>query len=407
MNILLLGNGFDLYHKLPTRYDNFLNTVNYLCYIPYDGFNTVADVFNNKYIQGNDPFVQECFLAHKESYEKSVLNKSEIAEMVDLARRNLWFKYLVKTYNNREKWIDFEKEIAHVLDVFKHFFKSITPYMNYNYLDNSQYFVIQQFDFFSCSYDSGKSNGPNKQVYSKYILEYPFGSGVKVVNKAKIVKDLLNQLHELAKILKLYLKIFVEKPLCYIKETNLNRCPAIAYIDKTVTFNYTTSYEKFYNSNSIFHIHGDVEKKIILCINADNSDNLESIDTAFVEFKKYFQRTQYNTDNEYLSWFNELNDRYEDLSLVVMGHSLDITDKDIIVEIFNKMNEIIILYHNEDAKATYITNLIKIFGKEDFDKLKTQRKLTFCSLNMDFTEYLKHREMLSQKHFIDNILNAV
>lgn len=407
MNILLLGNGFDLYHKLPTRYDNFLHTVNHLSSVANEDFNTIADVFENKDIQENDPFIQECFLAHKEAYEKSVLNKNEMSEMVDLARRNLWFKYLVKTYNNHEKWIDFEKEIAHVLDVFKHFFKSITPYMNYNHLDNSQYFVIQQFDFFSCSYDSGKFNGPNKQVYSKYILEYPFSSGVKVVNKAKIVKDLLNQLHELAKILKLYLKIFVEKPLCYIKETNLNRCPAIAYIDKTVTFNYTTSYEKIYNSNSIFHIHGDVEKKIILGINADNSDNLESIDTAFVEFKKYFQRTQYNTDNEYLSWFNELNDRYEDLSLVVMGHSLDITDKDIIVEIFNKMNEIIIFYHNEDAKATYITNLIKIFGKEDFDKLKTQRKLTFCSLNMDFTEYLKHRKMISQKHFIDTILNAV
>lgn len=30
MDILLLGNGFDLYHKLPTKYINFLNTVKFL-----------------------------------------------------------------------------------------------------------------------------------------------------------------------------------------------------------------------------------------------------------------------------------------------------------------------------------------------------------------------------------------
>ena len=30
MNVFLLGNGFDLYHKLPTKYINFLNTVEFL-----------------------------------------------------------------------------------------------------------------------------------------------------------------------------------------------------------------------------------------------------------------------------------------------------------------------------------------------------------------------------------------
>ena len=30
MNVLFLGNGFDLFHKLPTKYINFLNTVDSL-----------------------------------------------------------------------------------------------------------------------------------------------------------------------------------------------------------------------------------------------------------------------------------------------------------------------------------------------------------------------------------------
>ena len=84
-----------------------------------------------------------------------------------------------------------------------------------------------------------------------------------------------------------------------------------------------------------------------------------------------------------------------------MGHSLDITDKDIIVELFRKMNEINILYHNEETKSTYITNLIKMFGKEEFDTLRKQRKLNFLSLDMDFTDLIKRREESSFGRIIE------
>lgn len=30
MNIFLVGNGFDLYHGLPTKYENFLHTMEYI-----------------------------------------------------------------------------------------------------------------------------------------------------------------------------------------------------------------------------------------------------------------------------------------------------------------------------------------------------------------------------------------
>ena len=66
-----------------------------------------------------------------------------------------------------------------------------------------------------------------------------------------------------------------------------------------------------------------------------------------------------------------------------MGHSLDITDRDIIEELFQNASEIVILYHNFDAKKSYIANLIKIFGKDGFDMLKKDKKLSFVSLNDD------------------------
>lgn len=64
--------------------------------------------------------------------------------------------------------------------------------------------------------------------------------------------------------------------------------------------------------------------------------------------------------------------------------------QDIIIELFDHAREIYVLYHNEEAKKSYIANLIKIFGKQRFDDLRRNKNLTFYSLNMDFTNFADH-----------------
>ena len=61
----------------------------------------------------------------------------------------------------------------------------------------------------------------------------------------------------------------------------------------------------------------------------------------------------------------------------VYGHSLDTTDRDIIVELFDLSKEIRIYYHNADALGSYINNLVTIFGKQAFDKLREEKNLHF------------------------------
>ena len=51
--------------------------------------------------------------------------------------------------------------------------------------------------------------------------------------------------------------------------------------------------------------------------------------------------------------------------------------------------EIIILYHNFDAKKSYLANLVRLFGKEGFDGLRKKKKLTLLSLHQDFTSVKK------------------
>jgi len=67
--------------------------------------------------------------------------------------------------------------------------------------------------------------------------------------------------------------------------------------------------------------------------------------------------------------------------LEIIGHSLDITDKDIIVDMFQLATTIKIYCHNHSAIGSYIRNLIAIFGKNRFDSIRESKQLEFVLLN--------------------------
>ena len=96
--------------------------------------------------------------------------------------------------------------------------------------------------------------------------------------------------------------------------------------------------------------------------------------------KKYYQIVFYGTDLTYLRKMQDLkaSKKYDSgHTLYVIGHSLDETDKDMIVELFDVASKIIVLYHDKKAVARYIRNLVRIYGKDRFDKVRVEKKLTF------------------------------
>lgn len=399
MNILLLGNGFDIYHKLPTKYHNFLNVVNYLICNEDVEFNTIGEVFIDKELQKEDPFVAECYKRHYTAYEKTVLDNKDIRKIILLCKNNFWFKYLLKSFNKDIGWIDFEREISFVLKCFKQFLDTCrTSFELYSFNDNGYGYIIKSFNFF---FDELKRNdlldGFYYEVKKEFTIEYPLGSGNVVVNKEKLIDHLVSEMADLARALQLYLKCFVESSFQLIKqESSYERCEAISNIDYTVTFNYTNTYEHLYLKNTATHMHGNLQDRIILGVNPDEMDELENIDTLLIPFKKYFQRVLLGTDDEFWSKLNEIKEEQHEILLIVMGHSLDITDKDIIVKLFEMSDEICILYHDEQARGSYISNLVKIFGKTEFDKIRQTQSLRFLPLDMDFTDFT---EELSSKAF--------
>lgn len=397
-NILLLGNGFDLYYNLPTKYADFLHVVDFLQKHRKDSFETIGSVFSQQTLQNTDPFIKVCYDAHTQTYDSTLLMQDDIDEIIRLTEKNIWFEYLKNVFNKDVGWIDFEREIGLVLGCFEKALKKSTFFVFHS---DEQYekYTLQNFKFFVDKAPSGKVVTPGAYEINKdFRMEYPLGSKQEAINKEKVIDKLYEELCGLSKALKLYLTCFVENAYDLLKNDGTwTRIDFFSHIERAVTFNYTNTYENLYFNNAAFHIHGNTKDEIVLGVNPDDSDNIDSIDTTFVCFKKYYQRTLFDTDGDYLRYINDLIDTKMPYRLFTMGHSLDITDKDVIEVLFRNASEIVVLYHNFDAKKSYIANIIKNFGKADFDMLKKDKKLSFVSINDDLQSIKASLSQESQK----------
>lgn len=404
MNILLLGNGFDLYHGLPTKYVNFLNTVSYLANSSQKDIKTVGDVFGKTELHKNDRGIASSYQKYKATYDKVPLDNKAIQKIVEIGKKNIWFSFLLKSFNKDIGWIDFEQEIAIVVRSFEELLRdartTIAP--NKRLSSPEARYLVRVFNFYIASNYSGGSSSAFS-VNDDYCIEYPLGSKNKIINKEKIVDTLIVALSELAEGLKLYLQCFVDNVVMVLKANGeIELCKALLHTNYTITFNYTNTYEILYSNNQTFHLHGNVNDKIILGINPDSADDIETIDTSFIAFKKYYQRVLYETDVEYLHWLTDNRETVEDRNLLIMGHSLDVTDKDILYELIECATDITILYHDEASKAQYISNLVKIFGREGFIQLRAMKNLTLLPLNMDFTNFaMKRAEQQAYREFCE------
>ena len=396
MNVLLLGNRFDLSHDLPTLYNDFLQTVNFLINCTVVESDNVGKIFSNLKLQTKSEHIEKCYAAHKVSYNQMSLNIKEIDKITKLAQNNIWFTYLLKSVKSDTQWIDVEREIAFVLQMFQEFFCDADADFAIAEVQCSEgcRYVMENFSFFYSQKPHIVSGAENvNHIQEQYYEDYPPNSGNKKVNKDKVIKTLYKELEDFAECLRLYLKCFVDDSLDLIKnEVDFKRMAAICSINQTVTFNYTNTTEKFYSQSQVFHLHGNINDKIILGINPDENDMLETIDTTVLSFKKYYQRVCLGTDNHYIKWLKKINESMEEISLLIMGHSLDVTDKDIIKDLFNCANEIIILYHSEESQQSLVKNLIKIFGFEEFNRIRNNKGLSFMSTSSDFSEFIRMRQ---------------
>mgnify|MGYP004669047961 CR=1 FL=1 len=376
-DVLIIGNGFDLYHKLPTRYIDFLFLVkNWSDF--FDDYNQnsrekIEDLEYKKFNITLDEYgkLTNDSLRNFAKYAKS-FNNDKIQILNVIISKNAWIQYFIKSEYEKEGWIDFETEIEKVLTIIEHFFTIDVD----NCVGKMIFDAVNPitYDIINILINVTDSLTLNPNLYNKTDVEK-----IKYGNvKRNLIEELKIDLNKLIDALKIYMEEFVEKintPYYSEQIKNLNDI-------NLLTFNYTNTYSNIYeNVNTIHYVHGSLEdNNIVLGASGEDFENLD-----YVYFQKYFQRIQKKTGALYKKWIGKAKESYTDreIHVYIMGHSLGMTDKDILADFFynNKnVSDITIFYHNQLAYEQLVISLIAMFGKEFIIEQTGKEKIKFVEL---------------------------
>ena len=360
MNILILGNGFDLAHYLPTQYSDFLDFIN--------------------------AFMEPDCSYYSQYIENMKTDKPKVyAEIEDDIKENVLLDYFLSIYKERcnegkNGWIDFESEISIIIQNLDAAKKDIESKMiDIEHEAELNYGLsIRLLHFIS------KKQGNDR------IFDNTFYTPLYFDKKAN---SILEDLNRLTRLLEIYLYEYVEKQDCNYRIIDLQN----KGIDHVLSFNYTDTYKKLYDpaqKAKYCYVHGKVKDgdcdtcNLVLGIDEFLPHDRVDTDNQFVWFKKFYQRIYKQTGSEYIDWINDFEDLNQRTKLnkpvmayvYIYGHSLDITDKDVLSRIILMDNTITsIYYHNRESMAKQISNLVKLIGEENLIKMTggTDRKIVF------------------------------
>lgn len=396
MEILLIGNGFDLEHQLPTTYSQFLDFCRMVEYI-FESTASSYPAFKDRLqtYQANESIKKPMLAALRRRTFHDAAKAPEddlFDELHDCLEDNLWLVHFRRVRSSIGKnWIDFESEISRViqmLDVARPLLLSGQPLAS---LEKETYILFN----FLCE----------KACIPPY----------KNSSVDQLTQRLSEDLDKLIRAFEIYIAGFIDRIPIESKSPDIENI----HPDRLLSFNYSDTYQRVYGPGRKIqydYIHGkaDIGSSVETCslvlgIDEYLDDTRKDVDLQFLTFKKYYQRIYKGTDSTYLDWVREIrkgNEQYErnvesarqnELhplqdttaqhmrsaslkakirshsrhTLYVFGHSLDVTDKDILrALICNDHVKTVIYYHrktesDKTALGQLIHNLVKIIGQEE------------------------------------------
>lgn len=386
MRIIIIGNGFDLAHDLPTKYGDFLQFI---------------ETFIEAFINNDNNVKNEFYKTFLDKLFKKQPDKKNILE--NLVRRNIWFEYFMTLDNAKEGWIDFESEICKIirllefirdeyyekakidsqnikkpksLDIFQELFSKCPSLAKFG-KGYKQRFGNKTITFYEYSNPKTKL----KKIFNKPLYKaYYSGKSFKTWNKV-----LLDDLTRLIEALEFYLREYVYGINIETYSPDILEILSSENNNKTdirlLSFNYTNTLEKAYRKNiscsnfESHYLHGKVREEninynnMVLGIDEYLSRQQRTENIDYLNFQKFFQRIQKKTGNNYLEWLNFDGCKNSKHEVYIFGHSLDVTDKDILKKfILNDQISTTIYYHNQEAYEKLVANLIKIIGSDELIK---------------------------------------
>lgn len=378
-SILIIGNGFDLAHKLPTTYIDFLEyskrfnsiftLLNY-----YFQENAANEEFKNQidtWKDGHEDIKKKLIDLFEKKTVKKVENKDGRVESIvtlndinlkdcrKYYEQNIWYEYFITLFNHGsisgKNWIDFEMEISHVIQWIE-----------------SKYTGL---DMTVSSLKSRMNNGDKIHSF-KFVID-------KIgIDPDDSLEYFLNRLYFDLQKLTLAMGVYFNNIVGEIKARKIEYFIEKIRPDFVISFNYTDTYKKLYCKNNkgeipICYIHGqcnDFENNnMVLGIAEYLNEEQKNIKTDMSIFKKFIQRIRKKNDTSYKQWHEMLQEEKNSLNknakIHVFGHSLDITDKDILALFLGSDFADIILYPKDEiSEGKLLSNLIKIIGEDNVIK---------------------------------------
>lgn len=388
VNILIIGNGFDLAHGLPTKYGDFLD----FCEKARRIYTYREDESLNDYKcdnidnwEMNDDIKDVLLEAFAKRDCKKLFNDDStynlkvttsnkfLDELYTYIDRNTWLEYFLKRRSSiGGNWIDFETEISKVIQALGEAMVTRKNGKELNEMTKGKQQILMDVQ--------QATNGSMQKVFKDD----------SVLNDFAISLD--TELRRLIRTLEIYIAEFVGRISIIKKNVDIERLN----LDHVLSFNYSDTYERVYCEGKAVecdYIHGkaDIRKNVntsnlVLGIDEYLDDDKKDKELELLSFKKFYQRIYKSTGNKYLEWVDEIKDEYADYidphklsngkgypghTLYIFGHSLDITDRDVLrLFICNDNVQTKIFYYRKDQEdktelGKLIRNLILIMGQEE------------------------------------------
>lgn len=419
MNILLLGNGFDLAHDLPTSYKDFLGFCQRIKLIyENESYKTESEFKSNQLDEWKiiDDIKAQLLGVFRQKTIKSISNDSDIQnkiittnkradELYNYIKNNTWIDYFLQCPSYiGDNWIDFETEISR---------------------------VVQALDAGRVQIEAGASVTNVEDKDGKMLVGIVKASKWTMQDAYRNLTDidafsvfLVEELEKLIRALEIYLSEFVEKINIDKRSVDIMDLD----IDRVISFNYTDTYKKVYGNEKEIaydYIHGNADinnsvttNNMVLGIDEYLEEDRKDTEVEFIAFKKYFQRIHKATGCKYREWIAEIRSNYiagmnnqkeienmmklaysqadkekmqnwfvmdcfnsmqmnEEHNLYIFGHSLDVTDKDILKDLIlnDKVKTTVYYFERADRNGNKdngrkdlgqkITNLVKVIGQDE------------------------------------------
>lgn len=376
--LVIIGNGFDLAHGLPTSYCHFID----------DFWKKACYTNGSKKIDYKDNFVEiTCELGGMyNTMDYDAIDKidsyKELKKFV-LRNKEIGYGYFVVDFKNSffkiicdqtiiENWVDVENEYYREL-------KTIVKLGTLTIAEKKQQTIILNKEF------EQVRNLLERYLKEKVEEQYDFRLHRNNPFIDVLLPEFINRFDE-----NRYLKEFKSGDHLYVREFLEKIGEKNGLTTYFLSFNYTKVVEQYYNvfafNKQLNYIHGKLKNSANL-VNfgfGDEMDDdykmIENIDDN--EYLKNFKSFQYLQNSNYknLLDFVESDQKFQ---VYIMGHSCGLSDRTMLNTIFEHPNciSIKVFYHQrEDGTDNYteiIQNISRHFNKKKLMREKIVNK-TLC-----------------------------